>query len=98
MTPHDRYTTDAPFRTLVDTLEGVIDHYALTPRDMHDAAMLACIHYERRRLPRPWRLPSDEAAAWRTLLEAEAAYAAAHGQTQELAAVQAGLRVLQEAP
>lgn len=46
LTPSERYQTDPCFKTLVDTLEGLIHACEHTPSELRDAVMLAAIHYE----------------------------------------------------
>jgi hypothetical protein len=41
-----RYTNDAAFKLLVDTLYHQIVTHQYTPTELRDAAMLAAIHYE----------------------------------------------------
>jgi hypothetical protein len=44
-----RYLHDAQVRTLVDSLEHHIHALQFTPSEIRECAMLAAIHYERRR-------------------------------------------------
>jgi hypothetical protein len=59
--PEYRYRNDATFRHVVDALEHLIVSASLTPSEVREAAMLACIHHEMR-TPRPVlaRLPGEE--------------------------------------
>jgi hypothetical protein len=54
----DRYTTDALFRALVDAMYVYIDSAQFSPTEIREAAMLAHILYEERRV-RPMILDSD---------------------------------------
>lgn len=56
----DRYRADAHFRQLVDALYQHIDHAEFSPTEIREAAMLAHILYEERRI-RPIML---EDAGW----------------------------------
>ena len=47
-----RYQRDPAFRALVDAMYSHIDALKLTPTEMREAAMLACIKFEQRH-PRP---------------------------------------------
>lgn len=51
--PTARYHRDAMFRALVDTLELHIEQARYTPTELREAALLAAIHYEMRKPPRP---------------------------------------------
>jgi hypothetical protein len=54
MTPEERYRSDSHFHVLVDSLESLIAHAKMSPTEVREAAMLACIHYEMRNpLPTP---------------------------------------------
>jgi len=54
MTIRERYLSDHWFPTLVDSLEHLIDTGKITPTEVREAAMLACINYEiRNPLPIP---------------------------------------------
>lgn len=44
----ERYCNDAVFHRVVCMLEAVIADAQLTPAEIREAAMLACIHYEMR--------------------------------------------------
>ena len=46
----NRYDRDPQFRTLVDMLEHLIDNAKMTPTEVREAAILATIHYEQRRI------------------------------------------------
>lgn len=50
MSTTERYQTDAQFRQLVDLMYSYIDHAQFTPSEIREAAMLAHILYEERRL------------------------------------------------
>jgi hypothetical protein len=48
-TPREKYENDVDYHNLVDLLESFIEKCELTPSEIREAAMLACIHYEARR-------------------------------------------------
>lgn len=48
MTPEEQFQTDPVFNRVVQLLEGVIAEAQLTPFEIRQAAMLACIRYEMR--------------------------------------------------
>ncbi len=50
MSTTERYRTDAQFRQLVDFLYSSIDQAQFTPTEIREAAMLAHILYEERRI------------------------------------------------
>ena len=52
MTVEERYQRDPAFRTLVDVLEHQIQTLQLTPTEVREAAVLACLHVEHLRVPR----------------------------------------------
>lgn len=49
-TPDARYREDAKFRQLVDTMEAHMHAADFTPTEMREAALLAAINYESRRV------------------------------------------------
>lgn len=49
-TPDARYRQDNSFRQLVDMMEAHIHATNFTPMEMREAALLACINYERRHI------------------------------------------------
>lgn len=51
-TPDYRYREDVKFRQLVDMFEAYIHNVDFTPSELREAAMLAAVHYEQRRLRR----------------------------------------------
>jgi hypothetical protein len=51
-TPQERYESDPVFHALVDSIHRQIERAELTPSEVREAAVLACIHYEQRRRPR----------------------------------------------
>lgn len=53
MSIDERYMRDPRFRTLVDMLEHEIRELSLSPTEIREAAMLACIHFEDSR-PKRW--------------------------------------------
>lgn len=50
MTPRDRYMTDTMFKTMVDTMIGVIHRCQMTPSELREAALLASIIYEEQQI------------------------------------------------
>lgn len=54
----ERYQNDAHFRQIVDLMYSYIDHAQFTPSEIREAAMLAHILYEERRI-RPMMLTDD---------------------------------------
>ena len=54
----ERYQNDATFRQLVDLLYASIDNAQFTPSEIREAAMLAHILYEERRI-RPMMLTDE---------------------------------------
>lgn len=50
MDMRDRYTYDATFRNLVDTIRIMIENGNFTPTEIREAAMLAQIMYEERHI------------------------------------------------
>jgi len=53
MTPRHRYQNDVMYHNLVDTLLNVIIECHLTPSEVREAAVLACILYEEKRTEPP---------------------------------------------
>ena len=49
-TPDARYRRDPKFRSLVDMMEAHIHSADFTPTEMREAALLAAIHYEHKRV------------------------------------------------
>jgi hypothetical protein len=50
-TPQGRYESDPMFHRVVDMLGALIHEAQLTPSEVREAAVLACIHYEARKPP-----------------------------------------------
>lgn len=53
MTPDERYQRDPLFHTIVDVLEYYIHEAQFSGTELREAAILALIHYEARRMPAP---------------------------------------------
>ncbi len=47
--PEDRYRNDVTYATMVNTLESFIHQAQMTPSEIRECALLACIHYEQHR-------------------------------------------------
>lgn len=60
---HERYHRDPAFRQLVDVLELQIRQLKLTPTEVREAAVLACVHYEQHTYRRTYVIPCREADA-----------------------------------
>jgi hypothetical protein len=54
-----RYLSDPAIKSLVDNLECQIHQLQFTPSEIRECAMLAAIHYEMRRPPRPMFIPKE---------------------------------------
>lgn len=52
-TPEDRYGRDPLFRAFVDTIHVMLRRAEMSPTEVREGAMLACIHFERARPPTP---------------------------------------------
>lgn len=50
-TPREKYMNDPTYSRLVDTICAFIHKAQFTPSEVREAAILACIIYEERRLP-----------------------------------------------
>jgi len=46
---YDRYMFDPVFHTVVDGMIKMLTDYQLTPSEMREAAMLACVQFEQSR-------------------------------------------------
>jgi hypothetical protein len=53
MSPEERYLHDPQFKRLVDMLEKQIHECQYTPTELREAAILAAIHYENKRMAPP---------------------------------------------
>ena len=53
MSPEQRYLVDPWFNKLVDLMEYHIQRAEYTPSEMREAALLACIHFEQKRVDPP---------------------------------------------
>lgn len=61
VTPQERYNRDPLFHRLVDTLEALIVDANMTPTEIRECAMLACIHHEHKRaIPYPIPMPRKD--------------------------------------
>ena len=69
-TPIEKYHGDNNYRSLVDTLEALINQAEFTPSEIREACVLACINHEYRRRRNPV-IFTEEAAAAIGILESE---------------------------
>jgi len=44
--PEEKYLHDSRYHTLVDTMEAHLKSCLFSPEEMHEAVLMACIHYE----------------------------------------------------
>jgi hypothetical protein len=51
--PRQKYESDPMYHNVVNAIHNLIETCQLTPLEVREAAMLACIHYEARRMPEP---------------------------------------------
>jgi len=71
-TPEEKYNNDGFYRQCVDMLENLIGQAKSTPSEVREMAMLACLHYEWKCLPRNVLLSAEDERAlegirlWRT--------------------------------
>lgn len=49
-TPEERYRNDPVFRGAVDAMQYQLEHANFTPSELRQAAIMACILYERRHI------------------------------------------------
>ena len=54
--PVDRYMNDPTYKRVVDMFEHIIHTAQLTPSEVREAAVLACINYENKRV-RAYHIP-----------------------------------------
>ena len=54
LTPQQRYLSDPTFNRVVNYFEKLIHEAQLTPSEIREAAMLACIHYEEKTVRHVW--------------------------------------------
>jgi len=59
-TPEDRYMRDPVFHHFVDAVEQLLHQAQMTPTEVREATMLACIHYDLRHVRRPIFRVMDE--------------------------------------
>lgn len=82
--PEDRYRRDPVFKTFVDTVRVLIERAEMSPSEVREGAVLACIHYEQRRMVRdgpPWPRCGHESLTLGCPECGEWAIAAHHGGT-----------------
>jgi hypothetical protein len=48
-TATEKYMYDATYRVLVDHLENLVESAVVTPSEVREAALMACVNYELRR-------------------------------------------------
>jgi hypothetical protein len=63
-----RYLTDAAFHTIVDSMRALISGAQLTPSEVREAAMMACIIEEEHRPAAPLTCSDEEMERMRTRL------------------------------
>jgi hypothetical protein len=66
-TPQEKYLNDPAYRQMVDAMEGFIHAAMMSPAEIRECAMLACIHHEMRHPPAP--LPEEVLVHLRALEE-----------------------------
>jgi hypothetical protein len=59
-TPEERYRRDPLFRNFVDVIHRMLRDAEMSPSEVREGAMLACIHFEMERPPRPMFLSQTE--------------------------------------
>lgn len=67
----DKYYNDPEFRTLVDLMEKFIHDNKFTPSEMREAAVMASINYEMRRVDRRIYLDPKTESAFKILRDIE---------------------------
>lgn len=65
-TPRERYLNDAQYRALVDIMEAHLHMAHFNPSEMREAAMMASINFEMRRI-RPILITPEVESAIKTL-------------------------------
>lgn len=55
MNMHERYLHDPLIRNLVDTLESIMSKLQMTPTEVRECAMLACVHHEEHKIRQQYR-------------------------------------------
>ena len=60
MSVEERYERDPMFHALVMSLMADIEELELTPTEIREAAMLAMLKFEQRRITRPPKEPKDK--------------------------------------
>ncbi len=66
----DRYENDPQYSALVDMLCGIILKLDLTPSEVRECAMLACIKVESLK-PASWRISADQAEEFAAIVRSE---------------------------
>jgi hypothetical protein len=66
MSLKERYQNDAIFKRVVDVLETLISKHQMTPTEIREAAILACVHSELR-IKRPTEFPPEVQEAFETI-------------------------------
>ena len=62
-TIEERFQTDTVFRTCVQMLEGIIERLEMTPSEIRECAMYACMRIEMRK-PISFRISREDAEAF----------------------------------
>lgn len=69
MIPYDkcraRYENDAMYRSVVDALKVLILNLEMSPSEVRETAIFACILVEERRMPKPYTREELEAMGWK---------------------------------
>lgn len=69
--PHERYAQDPNYKQLTDALEALIRDARMTPSEIRECALLACIHHELHfgmtfhTVPLPIKEAMEALAKWR---------------------------------
>lgn len=61
-TPEEKYRNDPQYNRLVHVFESLLHQAQFTPSEIREAAMFACIIYERNRTSPAWIIPARKSA------------------------------------
>jgi hypothetical protein len=59
-TPHEKYRNDPQYKAFVDILTNLIIECKLTPSEVREAAVLACIHNEMMFVQKRFIIPKED--------------------------------------